>query len=238
MSYQKELLEAGLSQEQIMIIENTTLERVIGDYFTADEHYPLAPVNFLKEWEKEKLVLNGIELHVKGWSDEYLTMADEVVDKYGIYPERIMDSIRQDMNKYFQNLIAVMPAINQEHLVDCKMMEANIQEKIDKAEKMLDEGYYAADILKEINKDVLEENPKMNLNAQIDNSIFILQAAEEKFYNQPITPTSMLHDLYKDMKDTMNDFKDMMGSINKITSKGKAIAQKALHIDKVDTKSR
>lgn len=238
MSYQNELVAAGLSQQQITIIENTTLERVMGDYFTSDEHYPLAPVEFLKEWEQDKLVLNGNELHIKDLPNSYLTMVDEVAEQYNLYPERIIDAIHRDVGKYIRNLVALMPTINPEYLPDNKMLDTNSQEKVDRAVEMLDEDYYAADILKDIHNAVVADNPEMDLNEQLEKSISILHMAEDKFYNQPLTPKSMVHEMYKDMKATMNDFKDMMHSINKLTNKGKAIALKSLHKANTENKAR
>lgn len=57
-------------------------------------------------------------------------------------------------------------------------------------------------------------------------------------YNQPIDSKSLLQGMCDRMKSTVNDLKDMMNSINKITSKGKAMAQKVLHTEKSEMKSR
>lgn len=105
-------------------------------------------------------------------------------------------------------------------------------QEIDKAVEHFNENYLAADIFRDIKQSMALNNPDLGVEEMIEKSLDILQAAEEKFYNQPLDEENIMQEFHVAMRETMDDFKDMMMAINRITEKGKAAIKKVFHNEK------
>ena len=105
-------------------------------------------------------------------------------------------------------------------------------QEVDKAVEHFNENYFAADIFRKINQSIALNNPDITAEERTEKSLGILRAAEEKFYNQPLDEKNIMQEFHAAMKETMDDFKDMMMEINRITEKGKATIKKVFHNEK------
>lgn len=105
-------------------------------------------------------------------------------------------------------------------------------QEVDKAVEYFNENYFAADIFRKINQSIALNTPDITAEERTEKSLGILRTAEEKFYNQPLDERNIIQEFQAAMKETMDDFKDMMMEINRITEKGKATIKKVFHNEK------
>lgn len=221
--YEMKLQDFGMNANQIEIIRDILTEKVVGEYFSPDEYYPTDPVEFLQAWEHEKDIGDFGELRIAG-RDDYLIVADENPYRAG----EIMPEIHARVEAAGEMLCSVMPKLKEMYIeaVELKDFQESDEKAISKAMDMLEEGYYAADILNYVHKAVTLDNPDMTATEIFQKSTDILRFAEKAFYDEPISEPSLVAEFYETMKDAMMDFREMVQSLDGIKAKGKDVLQR------------
>ena len=223
--YEMELRDFGMNDNQIEIIREILTEKVVGEYFSPDEYYPADPVEFLQAWEHEKDIGDFGELRIAG-RDDYLIVADENPYRAG----EIMPEINARVEAAGEMLCSVMPKLREMYIdaVDFRDFQESDEKAIVKAMEMLEDGYYAADILTYVHKAVILDNPDMPAEEVFQKSTDILRFAEKAFYDEPIKEPSLVAEFYETMKEAMLDFREMVQSLDGIKAKGREALQRFL----------
>lgn len=219
------LQDFGMNDDQIEIIREILTEKVVGEYFSPDEYYPADPVEFLQAWEHEMDIGDFGELRIAG-RDDYLIVSDENPYRAG----EIMPEINARVEAAGEILCSVMPKLREMYIDDVDFrdfQEAN-EKSIVKAMEMLEEGYYAADILTYVHKAVILDNPGMTAEEAFRKSTDILRFAEKAFYDEPINEPSLVAEFYETMKEAMLDFREMVQSLDGIKAQGREALQRFL----------
>lgn len=223
--FEMKLQDFGMNDNQIEIIREILTEKVVGEYFSPDEYYPADPVEFLQEWDREKDIGDFGELRIAG-RDDYLIVSDENPYRAG----EIMPEINARVEAAGEILCSVMPKLREMYIddVDFRDFQESNEKSIVKAMEMLEEGYYAADILTYVHKAVILDNPGMTAEEAFRKSTDILRFAEKAFYDEPINEPSLVAEFYETMKEAMLDFREMVQSLDGIKAKGREALQRFL----------